>query len=246
MFKNAGVYAMIDAVQSQNIEQLSAAITVYGHAIDSENPQRSYRPTPMHDIVQRNWREGLSLLLTKGSKAATIQDRRGYLPLHVAAECGYYTCVEMLLKASPMSAECCASRCSKGETPLIKAVRRGCLRSTRAIIFAHPECINVVDNDGRTAISHAILCGQTEAFNELLQQKDVVVTHANRHGQTLIHEAANAGNFTIFCAITAFCLTKGLGKRILLKKDNCGLTIYDYATTIGDSQKIQVLNALMQ
>ena len=85
-------------------------------------------------------------------EAATVKEKNGYLPLHLAVINSNRELVRMILEAYPQAA---AKKTNDGENPLHIAARNSNPKVVELILKANPEAIYVKDKYGNTPLDNA-------------------------------------------------------------------------------------------
>ncbi|OQW70830.1 MAG: hypothetical protein BVN35_17615 [Proteobacteria bacterium ST_bin11] len=152
----------------------------------------------MHDAVQRDWPDGLNVLIESGSRAVTMEDARGYTPMHVAATNGSLGCFKILAERSKHQL---SERCREGQTPLIKAVMCDREHVFNAIMECDETDINALDIYNNSALSYAIIFKRFSMADRLISHPLIVTNFVNNEGKTLLHHAAFIGSFSLTSAL---------------------------------------------
>ncbi len=91
-FQNTPLHA---AIEAERLDVITLLLKVPEIKLDLQNVNGN---TPLHRVVQKNYKKGVEALLAKGAKI-NIGDDEDNTPLHFAAHLGYEEIVPMLLKA---------------------------------------------------------------------------------------------------------------------------------------------------
>jgi len=116
----------------------------------------------------------------------SLDDRRGAVPLHLAAERADATTVKLLLQRGAAV----NARNASGDMPLHNAVLRNSLNGARVLLDRGAE-INAAGSRG-TPLGMAARAG-SDAMVDLLLSRGAEATAVARNGDTLLHEAAKSG-----------------------------------------------------
>ena len=197
-----GTYDLYWAImwrRSENVKLLLAA----GAPLDVHTGQHS--GTVLHAAAQSPCADLIPVLLARGARV-DARDRQGRTPLHSAAACARTQAVLALLSAGADV----NARDRAGATPLLlvggwapylvtQGVKRPAERERRVAeesgrdaavaLVAHGANVNLVSNDGRTPLMHAVL-KRDPAWVRLLLRAGAHVNAADRAGWTPLHYAA--------------------------------------------------------
>ena len=122
-------------------------------------------------------------VLEANADALYQPDHAGFFPIHVAASVGAFRNVDMFIKKCPGSA---GLRDAKGRTFLHVAVEK------KSVSIISGACrnltlswiMNMVDNDGNTALHLAVKAGNLQMFCPLLANPQVNLNLPNNRGET--------------------------------------------------------------
>jgi ankyrin repeat protein len=117
-------------------------------------------------------------------------DHAGFFPIHVAASVGASWNVDMFVKRCPGSADLCDA---KGRTFLHVAVEKKEANVIRSACrnLSLSWIMNMVDNDGNTALNLAVEAGSLQMFCPLLANPEVNLNLPNSRGETPLDIAEN-------------------------------------------------------
>ena len=126
-----------------------------------------YGLTPLHWACYYDQTEVVMAILKKDTSLIDSQDAFGFTPLHYACMRGHLSSVTLLLRYDAKKL------CDKfGRTPLHRAA---CNNGSRMIVDMllgeYGYLLNMKDNSGKTALMWAVLSGQVECVQVLLDQK---------------------------------------------------------------------------
>ncbi|XP_025828315.1 protein ACCELERATED CELL DEATH 6-like [Panicum hallii] len=127
-----------------------------------------------------------TLLLDANICSAYQPDNEGLYPIHIAALADNLDVTKILLQRCP---DCANLQDSKGRTFLHVATQPGIYKVARNAC-AEPELLtilNVRDNNGDTALHHAVHEGNLAAFSCLIQNPKVDLSIANKDELTPLH-----------------------------------------------------------
>ena len=162
------------------------------------NATGAYGCTPLYYAALYGDSYIVTYLLGKGAdpkKGASW--RGGDTPLHVAAQCGYVDCVQVLLSNGvPVDL-----RNNYGETALHLAARR---RNTDVVrlLLSNGADANATDKRGGTPLEYPSGFVDNRQLNyqetvEILIEHGADVRHIDRNGEAAIHEAVFLGNVKV-------------------------------------------------
>jgi ankyrin len=131
--------------------------------------------------------------LLQGFDQVDIPDRLGNAPIHVAAKCGNYEVIELLMKRQ---ANIKASN-FKGSLPLHLAAEAGQVAVIRLLCEGIKE-VNVLNSFGYSPLHCAAKNGHLEAVRVLLHEGAMaLINQKNKDGNTALHSAVMSGNIQI-------------------------------------------------
>lgn len=124
---------------------------------------------PMHDLLASAGRDTVKLelldALMRVGVSLDVPDAKGWGPMHHAAQQGFLRVVHRLLEA-----KCTHSALTvHGETPLHLAAQAGHTELTQALVLAGPECVDVGDRDGNSALHKCAAGGHADAATVLVK-----------------------------------------------------------------------------
>ncbi|CAD6256995.1 unnamed protein product [Miscanthus lutarioriparius] len=140
--------------------------------------------TPLHFAAARKKPSIICRQVLEANPDALYQpDHAGFFPIHVAASVGAFRNIDMFVKKYPGSAGLCDD---KGRTFLHVAVEN------KEVIVIRNACrnlslswiMNMVDNDGNTALHLALEAGSFRMFCSLLGNPQVNLNLLNKKGET--------------------------------------------------------------
>ncbi|XP_048248734.1 ankyrin-3-like [Haliotis rufescens] len=146
--------------------------------------------TMLMECLEREDVELVKILLKAGCDASCSVDDYGNKALHIAASTGNVELVSLLLdNGGDVSA-----RNIHGDTALLIAVKAGHLQVFERLLEAGSEFDPHEERNiwGLTPLMYAVRNDHIDIVNFLLARIDSV-NHANRGGQTALHEACNGG-----------------------------------------------------
>ncbi|KAK2601957.1 hypothetical protein QQS21_004470 [Conoideocrella luteorostrata] len=127
--------------------------------------------TPLHAAVAHKHFEVAKLLIEQGADINSM-DNYGWTPIYEACRQGQLDVVKLLLKNG---ADISVPN-NTGETPFIMAARHGHVLIVELLLQNEQSCCAYQDNNGRTALFHAAMCGQ-KATVQLLAELDATGLH---------------------------------------------------------------------
>jgi ankyrin repeat protein len=118
------------------------------------------------DITEVRGQENAALKLNSVCPALRdVRNKKGLLPIHVAAHSGLINLLEALLaEKDPTSPELRV----QSKTVLHIAAYAGNVDSVKYLLKKHPELVLASDDKGRTAIDYAVKAGKSEMIEPLL------------------------------------------------------------------------------
>ena len=129
--------------------------------------------------------ETLSQLLKLPAAHCMLNEvnKAGGTPLHSAAEgCGTLTCINALVNQGAV-----VHKCHSGLTPLMISCKKGNLNTVRALYHAHPFQKDWEDDDGNTALHHAVKGGNPDVLKFCLDIGiRIIVNHSGQSFLDLI------------------------------------------------------------
>ncbi len=191
--------------------------------------------TALHLATSANKVAITELLLKAGARDSPTAGEGKETALHGASADGQTALVKLLLDhGGDVNVRAARSRA----TPLMKAARNGRLL-VMELLQARGAEINARDENGNTALCHAVL-GNELASARVLLRLGANLHFCNRDDQKMpIHIAAANGD----CTMASFLLTKGAS---LTAKSGEGLTALDYARKHPGSLTEKVISAFAQ
>lgn len=180
-------------------------------------------------MVIGNQHRSLADLLSSSKYPVSFQCGRAQRSLlHIAANCGNYDCLCLLLRKGAEINLQDRSGC----TPLHLAAKNGqrkCLNK----LLEHECDINIRNNEGLTAVHWLAVNGRTELLQDMLSRiKDVDIEDAQ--GQTPLHVACQNGHLQ-----TLLCLVDN-GANVN-KANNSGWTPLHFACKHGQHEAVEIL-----
>ena len=199
--------------------------------------------TALHESIEHNHVRVMALLLEHPDI-----DVNAYFPpadckmtpLHYAVEAGLTDCVELLLQKEGIKVD---SVTSNGCTPLYYAVSRSRLEEIKLLIKAKAN-VNLPDEDGRTPLDIAVMEGQIDIVELLLDAPGIDVNAVyNKWGVTSLMQAAGIGYSDI---VSLLLEVPGIDiNRITVAGDNRGfpseLTALLVAAKKGHAEVVRIL-----
>merc|ERR1719318_591336 len=147
------------AAQRGNARVIDILIA-YGADVRGKNDKDQ---TPMHLAVQAGNDGILKSLYQADPKLVAERDENSEIPLHIAASCGWFKCVKILLE---LESEVNAQN-SGGGSPLICAAKMGAADIVTELI-KHGAEINIQDRANLTALHHACQRGKHRIVSQLI------------------------------------------------------------------------------
>ncbi|KAJ3680247.1 hypothetical protein LUZ60_016525 [Juncus effusus] len=152
--------------------------------------------SPLHVAVAHCHRFVVRALIQADSNLCSIREnRRGWTPVHLAANKGVVSVIEDLINASPE-----AMRTYRGQTPFHMAVKGNCPDAVKFLVGAQSHMLNAQDNDGSTGLHLAVARGLVPVIDYLLSCTGINVNLTNTRGLTPLDalSASNHDSRTIF------------------------------------------------
>ncbi|KAH1106467.1 hypothetical protein J1N35_010235 [Gossypium stocksii] len=127
-------------------------------------------------------------------------DSRGMSPMHLALENNRITTVRRLLEMEN-GADLVRNKGKDGITPLLHVVKQGDLDLLETFLFACPDSIVDITNQGETALHIAVKTGNIEVLDyllaylqrswkkEALDQEERILNRKDENGYTVLHTA---------------------------------------------------------
>lgn len=188
--------------------------------------------TAMHAAAKRgNNRIALRFLL-KNVKI-DIKDKKGYTPLHVAAEAGQAGFVKMLVTHG---ANVNAKTTIDNLSPLHISARNGFSKTIKSLLNSTHIKVNQIENEGFTPL-HSAVAGGYKAVEALLGHNRVNITARSKTGITPFHLAVIKENQMLVELFVNRQEDLNIG-------DNDGVTALHYAITNGNKQIVEYLLSL--
>jgi len=176
------------------------------------------------------WSKSTATLLLDANICSAYQpDNKGLYPIHIAALADNLGVTKVLLQRCP---ECATLRDGKGRTFLhVAAGRRRATHHKVAYYVCrqmeHPLVLNMQDNDGDTALHHAIHVGNLVVFNCLIRNPKVDLSIPNKDDLTPLDLSWNTiprqslhyqlvSSYYIFSACAKVCRVKLQSKQFIL------------------------------
>lgn len=174
------------AARSENIQM--ADILIEGGA--SLNATNTRRITALHRAVLNESTEMAELLLSNGAHP-NIHDEDGDTTLTVATMAGDTAMVELLMDSEYGTKVDVIN--SRGQTPLMLAVRRGSSDSLLSSLLQIKPDVLLCGEDGKTALHLAAAQGSLPEVTPLLEYGKDYLNIKDREGLTPVHHAARLG-----------------------------------------------------
>ncbi|XP_042474978.1 ankyrin repeat-containing protein At5g02620-like [Macadamia integrifolia] len=162
------------------------------------------------------------------------QNQSGETALYVAAENGYVSVVEEMIKYYDIVSASIKAR--NGFDAFHIAAKQGDLEVMKVLLKALPELSMTVDLSNTTALHTAATQGHIEVVNFLLEQGSGLAAIARSNGKTTIHSAARNGHLEVVKAL----LSKEPG--MAARNDKKGQTALHMAVK---GQKIELVEELI-
>ncbi|TMS38593.1 hypothetical protein L596_005283 [Steinernema carpocapsae] len=141
--------------------------------------------------------EAVQELVKRGTNVKQENDAK-WTALMYAAYLGHETVCDYVLEVLPT---CINQRNSRGQTALMLSAFCGNMNTIRTLLKKSRDVdINVADQNGSTALHHAVLCSQLHAA-ELLLEYGADTNFANQQGMTPTLLACAAGHELILAAL---------------------------------------------
>ncbi|KAM2099483.1 hypothetical protein FF1_026780 [Malus domestica] len=146
--------------------------------------------TALHAAVIRN-DEGMTRALLQSDRTlAKAADERGDIPLHMAADFGYFSMVKQLLECDKSTAYVVDN---DGRTALHFAASKGHLDIMKELLTHCPDCCELVDNQCRNMLHYAIKSKQAGAARFVLTDlwlSNVLLNGKDANGNAPLHYLA--------------------------------------------------------
>lgn len=125
-----------------------------------------------------------------GTRNVDVPNKDGWTPLHLAARNGHLEAAQVLTRFKADVGRTPGASCGR-ITPLMLAAQQGSCDMVQLLVDAGAQ-VEFQDKSGRTALSHAVLNGQTRVCAQLLR---LGCSHnrTDSQGNTLVHYAAAYG-----------------------------------------------------
>ncbi|KAL7265978.1 hypothetical protein RUND412_011490 [Rhizina undulata] len=184
---------------------------------------------------------GIFKHLLGANPVCTMRNCYGRKPIHLIAQHGYSTGVELILEQKGVNLN---TKDDMGRTPLHWAASEGHDEVIRLIlqkkgrnpIFGRlRQYLNLRDKDGLTPLCAAAYRGHEDVVRLLLQQKGVDLNAKTNNGTTLLHAAALGGSVAVLKLLLE---QKGLDFNA---KTNNGRTLLHAAASGGDEAVVRLL-----
>lgn len=164
--------------EAEEIERLKKLVRDSPDLLDSRDDDGNTR---LHNAIQQGQLRVAEFLIEQGLDLATV-NRRGFMPLHLAAYEGRKSAVELLLRHGANVMSRMATRSYKnGWTPLHCAADRGHFFAAKVILNQGADP-NAKSSEGDTVLHRAI--GEDIEFILLLLQHGAEVNMFNSRGRT--------------------------------------------------------------
>lgn len=170
--------------------------TLEARALEHKTAPTEYGDTPLMSAMIRGDDHGAAALIKMGAEVNT-QDDEGNTPLHLAAMNGHLQLIHALLQAGARP----GSTNQLGQTPLFEAKT---LDAAEKLLEAGVP-IDHVDNEGHTALMHAIECHETD-IAMLLLSNNARCDQVTARGDSIMHLAASQHKVSLLQAL----IDKGL------------------------------------
>ncbi|KAM1261464.1 hypothetical protein ACFX14_026700 [Malus domestica] len=146
--------------------------------------------TALHAAVIRN-DEGMTRALLKSDRTlAKAADERGGIPLHMAADFGYFSMVKQLLECDKSTAYVVDN---DGRTALHFAASKGHLDIMKELLTHCPDCCELVDNQCQNVLHYAIKSHQDDVVDFVLTDlwlSNILLNDKDANGNAPIHYLA--------------------------------------------------------
>ncbi|KAH6950297.1 ankyrin repeat-containing domain protein [Ilyonectria sp. MPI-CAGE-AT-0026] len=124
---------------------------------------------------------------------------------------------------------------SRGNTPIMAALRRGHTRIAKMLLDTGRVDVNSQGRDGETALCYAVRCGYTGIVQIVLKRPDININTGARHGGTPLIVAAGKG------AVEITALLLRIGKSAVNIKNKFGRSPLSYAAAKGHAEIVSLL-----
>ncbi|WP_413729106.1 ankyrin repeat domain-containing protein [Sodalis sp. RH22] len=180
-----------------------------GHSIDHETGN-----TLLHEAVNANQPTVMEALLESGTIDVNTKNLTGFTPLLMAVKKEDIVAVNKLINAPGINMNisydisdrgiygfgeydfvfALSHKYNSGATALHFAVDAGNVEVFDAICKNENTDVNIVDQDGNTALMKAIFKKQNEMVRQLLKRNDIILCQQDQRCRELLHTAVLGGN----------------------------------------------------
>ncbi|KAM1701479.1 hypothetical protein ACFXTH_026858 [Malus domestica] len=146
--------------------------------------------TALHAAVIRNDEEMTRALLKSDRTLAKAADELGCIPLHMAADFGYFSMVRQLLECDKSTAYVADN---DGRTALHFAASKGHLDIMKELLTHCPDCCELVDNKCQNVLHYAIKSGQDRVVYFVLTDpwlSNILLNAKDGNGNAPLHHLA--------------------------------------------------------
>ena len=158
--------------------------------IDSMGLIQEYCEVAIHDAASNGHTEFLEFLVSRfGTEYLGVEDKNGYLPIHLAVKRGNTVTLRAILRLYP-SYEYSTSRSPQRQviSPLNAAIRFGVLENVKILLEHFPELINFKNCRNETVIHLAVIESSVNILQFLLKMAPIeIITARNIDGDTALH-----------------------------------------------------------
>ncbi|XP_015914379.3 delta-latroinsectotoxin-Lt1a [Parasteatoda tepidariorum] len=181
-----------------------------------------------------NEKVAMEFLLSKNVTDLNVKDKKGYTPLHFAAESGYSGFIKFLLDHGADGNKKIDSGLL---TPLHIAAKNGFVKAVQTLIDSNSTNLNESDESGFTALHHATL-GGSEIVRTLIDSKRINVNAKSLTGLTPLHLSVVNGDLNVANSLLH-------SKEVNINEnDYKKMTALHFASMVGDVDMIKFLTSM--
>ncbi|XP_002166703.1 serine/threonine-protein phosphatase 6 regulatory ankyrin repeat subunit C isoform X1 [Hydra vulgaris] len=144
--------------------------------------------TPLHTAARKGYFEAVRLLLDAGAEA-TVKNKKGLYPSHIAATYGRLQCLKTLLEKEPKLLN---TLDKSGNSLLHIAASKDHFDIVQYLVSKNID-VKIKNKDGNYACHNAAIWKREDILKYLVNLNETPINDSNNKGETLLHIASSKG-----------------------------------------------------